>query len=104
MCGCGEGQTGGGQNLNDEPGTRIIREGDGTEQMPDDENTPVDPLRPLDEKRPDGKIPPPHSPKDRHRPRHIFGKKSGQDCPDCPHCPEHGGDGQPEEINPDTDN
>ena len=72
---CGDGQTGGGQNLNDQqPDTRILQQdGERKEECPDGRCPDI--TLP-DEKIPDGKIPLP-PPMDGRKPKRIFGDRDG---------------------------
>lgn len=87
LCGCNDGQTGGGQNLNDGPDTRIVEPGkdsDGEHVLPDGPAPAPDDQKLHDGHWRDGRISPPER-GERHRPRRIFGHRNEHDdrCPDC---------------------
>lgn len=87
LCGCNDGQTGGGQNLNDGPDTRIVEPGkdsDGEHVLPDVPVPAPDDPKPHGDHRRDDRIPPPEK-GERLRPRRIFGHRNGDNCR-CPDC------------------
>lgn len=118
MCGCEDGQTGGGQTLNDRPDTRIIRENEnGDEQTPENVQMPQPPELPphgehhdgkqpdskqTDGKQPDGKTPPPRNTDGRRAPKHIFGDRKEKRQSEHPRCPDRNADEGNDEETPEN--
>ena len=89
LCACNDGQTGG-QNLNDQPDTRMTEENDGQETVPDDgiecpdDRCPEGPCpdgRHPDGRRRDEPRPPKHG--DDRRPKRIFGDRRERGTDGC---------------------